>query len=199
MGSMAAIAVDWAAAIVYLGGGLLGFALVLASPLPAALFWGLGIGLQCLLAAAELADRFGIWPMAGFEGDLRFYAAGLGMLGLAAGSLFSLILPPGSKRITLVTGIVLAILMAVGSGRVPTAGLPLPLIVLGVMLVAILIGLRHRPLPARWLLVGMLMLALGELARYRYLGVLPLPAADLARLFLGLALAAFGATARSAR
>ena len=93
----------------------------------------------------------------------------------------------------------IAIAIAVAADRLPIGGLPLPLILLGILLLAVLIGLRHRPVPARWLLIGGLAAALAELARYRYLGVVPIAPASLSRICFGFALAAFGLTASRAR
>lgn len=184
---------------IYLLGGVVSLVLITRSPLQAALFWGTGVVLHLGLAAAEFAGRVG-WPaLAGLEADLRYLAFTLGLTGLALGAVFSLIVPPGSRRMTLFSGIGLAILIAVGADRLPIGTLPLPLILLGILLLAVLIGLRHRPDPARWLLLGVLAVAVAELARYRYLGFLPVPAASLARACFGIALAAFGLTASRAR
>jgi hypothetical protein len=184
---------------IYLLGGLAGLFLVIRSPLTAALFWGTGIALHLGLAFAEMAALTGWHGLAGLEADLRYLAFTLGLTGLALGAAFSLIIPPGSSRMTLYSGIALAILIAVGADRLPIGTLPLPLILLGILMLAVLVGLRHRPVPARWLLLGVLAVALGELARYRYLGFIPVPPASLARACLGLALAAFGLTAFRAR
>jgi len=184
---------------IYLLGGLAGLFLIIRSPLPAALFWGTGIVLHLSLAIAEMAALTGWHGLAGLESDLRYLAFTLGLTGLALGAAFSLIIPPGSSRTTLYSGIALAILIAVGADRLPIGTLPLPLILLGILMLAVLVGLRHRPVPARWLLLGVLAIALGELARYRYLGFIPVPPASLARACLGLALAAFGLTAFRAR
>jgi hypothetical protein len=181
----------------YLLGTAAGFAFAAGSPLPAALFWGVGCGLQAALAAVELADRLGLPGLAGFQPVLRFHSLTLGGLALAFGALLGLILPPGTKRISLITGIGLALLGAVAAERLPLFHLPMPLIVLGVLMLAVLIGLRHRPAPARWLLVGTLLLALAELARHRYLGGLPLAPEDASRVFAGLGFLCCGLTARA--
>lgn len=187
------------AQIAYLAGGIFCLVMVARSPLPAALFWGVGAILHTVLAVAELADMLGLSAFAGLEGDLRYLAFTAGMFGLAFGAVFSLILPPGFKRLTLVTGVALALLIAVAADRLPLGRLPMPLILLGVFLIAIVIGLRHRPVPARWLLLGTLALALAELGRHGYLGFVPVPAGSLARLCFGAALAAFGLTAHRAK
>lgn len=184
---------------VYLFGSIAGLALVSRSPLPAALFWGAGAVLYLGVAGSEFAAAMGWSAFTGLEGDLRYLASGLGLVGLALGAVFSLIVPPGSKRLTLFTGIGLAILIAVGADRLPIGILPLPMIVLGVLLLAALIGLRHRPVPARWLLLATLAMAMAELARYRYLGFLPVPPLALAKICLGMALLGFGITAYRAR
>jgi len=184
---------------IYLLGGLAGLILITRSPLPAALFWGTGAVLHLGLALTEMAAQVGWAGLAGLEADLRYLAFTLGLTGLALGAAFSLIIPPGSSRVTLYSGIALAILIAVGADRLPIGTLPLPLILLGILLLAVLIGLRHRPVPARWLLLGVLAIGLGELARYRYLGFIPVPPASLARACFGFALAAFGMTAFRAR
>lgn len=184
---------------VYLAGAILCLVLVARSPLPAALFWGVGAVLHAALAAAEFTDLLG-WPaFTGLEGDLRFLAFTAGLLGFAFGALFSLVLPPGSKRLTLFTGVALALLIAVAADRLPLGQLPLPLILLGILLVAVIIGLRHRPVPGRWLLLGTVAVALAELARYRYLGFIPMAPGSMARVFFGLALIGFGLTAYKAR
>jgi hypothetical protein len=59
--------------------------------------------------------------------------------------------------------------------------------------------LRYRPAPGRWLLLALIMSALAELARYRYLGIIPLAPAAVADGFYGIALAAFGMTANRTR
>lgn len=183
----------------YLLGGILCLVFVARSPLPAALFWGVGAILHTALAMVELADLLG-WPaFTGLEGDVRYLAFTAGILGFAFGAAFSLILPPGSKRLTLLTGIAIALLIAAAADRLPLGQLPLPLILLGVLLVAVVIGLRHRPVPGRWLLLGTLAVALAELARHRYLGFLPTAPGSLARIFFGLALLFFGLTAHRAR
>lgn len=187
------------AQIAYLVGGIFCLVMVARSPLPAAVFWGVGAILHTVLAAAELADMFGLSAFAGLEGDLRYLAFTAGMFGLAFGAVFSLILPPGFKRLTLITGIALALLIAVAADRLPLGRLPMPLILLGVFLLAIIIGLRHRPVPARWLLLGTLALALAELGRYGYLGFIPVSPGGLARFCFGAALAAFGLTAYRAK
>ncbi|MFN4277038.1 MAG: hypothetical protein ACK4FJ_12115 [Ferrovibrio sp.] len=184
---------------VYLAGGIACLVMVSRSPLPAALFWGTGAVLYLAVAAAEFASAMGWSAFAGLEGDLRYLASSLGLVGLALGAVFSLIVPPGSKRMTLFTGIGLAILIAVAADRLPIGMLPLPMIVLGILLLAALIGLRYRPVPGRWLLLATLAMALAELARYRYLGFLPVPPAALAKIFLGFALTGFGITAFRAR
>lgn len=183
----------------YLLGGVVSLVLITRSTLPAALFWGAGVAPHFGLAVAELAAAVDWSGLAGYEAELRYLAFTLGLTGLALGAAFSLIIPPGSKRIALFSGIGLAILIAVGADRLPLGSVPLPLILLGILLLAVMIGLRHRPAPARWLLLGLLALALSELARYRYLGFVPLPATALARACFGLALAAFGMTAYRAR
>lgn len=185
--------------IAYAIGGFAALAMIAASPLPAALFWGIGCGLHALLAAAELAERLGLTGTVGIAAELRFQNATVGALSIGFGALFSLILPPGNRRTTLLAAIALALLMAAAADRLPFGQLPLPLIVLGILLVAVLVGLRHRPAPGRWLLAGTLAAGLSELARHRYLGFVPIPSEDLARLFLGLMLAAFGITARATR
>lgn len=184
---------------IYLLGGLAGLILITRSPLPAALFWGTGIVLHLGLAVAELTAQVGWNGLAGLEADLRYLAFTLGLTGLALGSAFSLIIPPGSSRMTLYSGVALAILIAIGADRLPIGTLPLPLILLGILLLAVLVGLRHRPVPARWLLLGVLAVGMGELARYRYLGFIPVPSASLARACFGFALTAFGMTAFRAR
>lgn len=184
---------------VYLAGGILFLILVSRSPLPAALFWGTGAVLYVAVAGAEFAAAMGWSAFAGLEGDMRYLASSLGLVGLALGAVFSLIIPPGSKRLTLFTGIGLAILIAVAADRLPIGMLPLPMIVLGILLLAALIGLRYRPIPGRWLLAATLAMALAELARYRYLGFLPVPPAALAKTILGVALICFGITASRAR
>lgn len=184
---------------VYLLGGVLCLILVARSPLPAALFWGIGAVLHVAIALAELTALTGWSGLAGLEADLRYLAFSLGMVGIALGAIFSLVIPPGSKRITLYAGIAIAIVIAVAADRLPIGRLPLPLILLGILLLAVLIGLRHRPVPARWLLLGLLAVALAELARYRYLGFVPLSPGSLARICFGTALATFGLTAFRAR
>lgn len=187
------------AQIAYLAGGIFCLVMVARSPLPAALFWGAGAVLHTALAAAELADRLGLSAFAGLEGDLRYLAFTAGMFGLAFGAVFSLILPPGSQRQTLITGIALALLIAIAADRLPLGRLPVPLILLGVFMIAIVVGLRHRPVPGRWLLLGTLALALAELGRYGYLGFVPVSPSNVARFCFGAALAAFGLTAYRAR
>jgi hypothetical protein len=184
---------------VYLVGGLLCLVLVARSPIPAALFWGIGAALHTAIAFAELAALTGWSGLAGLESDLRYLAFTLGLVCIALGAVFSLVIPPGSKRITLYTGIAIAVAIAVAADRLPLGSLPLPLILLGILMLAVLIGLRHRPVPARWLLVGVLAVGFAELARYRYLGFVPLPPAALSRICFGIALAAFGLTAARAR
>ena len=137
----------------YLAGGILCLILVARSALPAALFWGVGAILHTALAAVELADLLDLSAFVGLEGDFRYLASAAGLIALACGAVFSLVLPPGSKRITLLTGIALALLIAAPADRLPLGTLPLPLILLGVLLIAIVVGLRHRPVPARWLLM----------------------------------------------
>ncbi|MFC3678033.1 hypothetical protein [Ferrovibrio xuzhouensis] len=183
----------------YLLGAAAGLALVAASPLPAALFWGIGMILHLGLAAAELCGRFGIPVFSGMEGDLRHLAFTLGPLSFALGAIFSLIIPGNSRKLTLFTGIGLAIVIAAALGRLPVGTLPLPLILLGVLLVAVLVGLRYRPVPGRWLLLALILAALAELARYRYLGIIPVAPTAIADGFYGLALAAFGMTANRTR
>ena len=187
------------AQIAYLSGCIFCLVMVARSPLPAALFWGVGALLHTLLAAAELADMLGLSAFVGLEGDLRYLAFTAGMFGLAFGAVFSLILPPGFKRQILVTAIALALLIAVAADRLPLGRLPMPLILLGVLTVAIVIGLRHRPVPGRWLLLGTLLLALAELARYGYFGFIPVSPGSIARFCFGAGLAAFGMTAWRAR
>jgi hypothetical protein len=184
---------------VYLLGGVLCLILVARSPVPAAVFWGIGAVLHAAIALAELAALIGWSGLAGLEADLRYLAFSLGLVSIALGAVFSLIIPPGSKRITLYTGIAIAIAIAVAADRLPIGTLPLPLILLGILLLAVLIGLRYRPVPARWLLLGILATGLAELARYRYLGFVPISPASLSRICFGLALAAFGLTASRAR
>lgn len=185
--------------VIYLLGGVAGLVLVVRSSFPAALFWGTGIVLHLALAAAEFAGLVG-WPgLAGLEADLRYLAFTLGLTGLAFGAIFSLIVPPGSPRLLLYSGIGLAILMGVAADRLPIGSLPLPLILLGILLLAVLVGLRHRPAPARWLLLALLALAAVELARYGYLGLLAVSAASLIHVCSGIALTAFGLTAQRAR
>jgi hypothetical protein len=184
---------------VYLLGAIGGLALVAASPLPAALFWGVGMVLQAGLAAAELSARLGLPLFSGLEGDLRHMAFTLGPISFALGAVFSLIIPANSRKLTLFTGIGLAIVIAAALGRLPVGTLPLPLILLGVLLVAVLVGLRYRPVPGRWLLLGLIMATLAELARYRYLGIVPVAPAALAEACTGGALAAFGMTANRTR
>ena len=185
--------------VIYLLGAAGGLALVAASPLPAALFWGIGIVLHLGLAAAELSGRFGIPVFSGMEGDIRHLAFTLGPISFALGAVFSLIIPGNSRKLTLFTGIGLAILIAAALDRLPVGTLPLPLILLGVLLVAVLVGLRYRPVPGRWLLLALVMAALAELARYRYLGMIPIAPAAVADGFFGVALAAFGMTANRTR
>lgn len=184
---------------VYLLGGVLCLILVARSPFPAALFWGIGAALHVAIALAEIAALTGWSGLAGLEADLRYLAFSLGLVSIALGAVFSLIIPPGSRRITLYAGIAIAIVIAVAADRLPIGRLPLPLILLGILLLAVLIGLRHRPVPARWLLLGLLAVALAELARYRYLGFVPLSPGSLARICFGVALAAFGLTAYRSR
>lgn len=184
---------------VYLAGGIVCLILVARSALPAALFWGVGAILHTALAAVELADLLDLSAFVGLEGDLRYLAFTAGMISLAFGAVFSLILPPGSKRITLLTGVALALLIASAADRLPLGRLPLPLILLGIFLTAIVVGLRHRPAPARWLLLGTLLLGLAELGRFGYLGFVPASPGSIARMCFGVALAAFGMTAYRAR
>ncbi len=181
-----------------------GFALAAGSPLPAALFWGIGCGLPAALAAAELGEALGLPGIAGFAPALRFHSLTLGGLALALGALLGLILPPGHKRTPLLTAIGIALLIAVAAERLPLFNLPMPLIVLGVLLLAVLIGMRHRPAPARWLLLALLLLALAELARHRYLGGVELggvalTADHMARLLGGAGYLCCGLTARATR
>jgi hypothetical protein len=187
------------AQMVYLLGGVLCLGLVARSPIPAAFFWGIGAALHTAIALAELTALTGWSVLAGLESDLRYLAFSLGLVAIALGATFSLIIPPGSKRITLYTGIAIAVAIAVAVDRLPLGKLPLPLILLGLLLLAVLVGLRHRPVPARWLLLGVLALAFAELARYRYLGFVPLSPGELSRICFGIALAAFGMTAARAR
>lgn len=183
----------------YLSGAAIGLVLILRSPLPAALFWGTAMTLQLALATAELADRIGWTAFVGLEGDLRYFAFTLGAVGFALGAVFSLVVPSGTNRMTLFTGIGLAVLIATAADRLPLGQLPLPLVLLGVLMVAVLVGLRHRPVPGRWLLLATLAAGLAELARYRYLGFVPLPPDSLAKTFHALALVCFGLTAHRAR
>ncbi|MEK9969741.1 MAG: hypothetical protein VW600_11440 [Ferrovibrio sp.] len=187
------------AQMVYLLGGLLCLILVARSPIPAALFWGVGAALHTAIAFAEMAALLGWSGLAGLESDLRYLAFSLGLVVIALGAIFSLIIPPGSKRITLYTGIAIAVAIAVAADRLPLGSVPLPLVLLGVLMLAVLIGLRHRPVPARWLLLGVLAIAFAELARYRYLGFVPISPGSLSRICFGIALAAFGLTASRAR
>src|SRR3546814_871648 len=83
----------------YLLGAAAGLALVAASPLPAALFWGIGMILHLGLAAAELCGRLGIPVFSGMEGDLRHLAFTLGPLSFALGAIFSLIIDRKSTRL----------------------------------------------------------------------------------------------------
>lgn len=184
---------------VYLLGGVLCLILVARSPIPAALFWGIGAALHAAIALAEFVALIGWSGLAGLESDLRYLAFSLGFVSIALGAIFSLVIPPGSRRVTLYTGIAIAVAVAVAADRLPIGALPLPLILLGILLLAVLVGLRHRPVPARWLLLGVLATAMAELARYRYLGFVPLSPASLSRICFGLALAAFGFTAARAR
>lgn len=184
---------------VYMLGGLFCLALVARSPIPAALFWGIGAALHAAVAVAEFVALVGWSGLAGLEADLRYLAFSLGLVTIALGAIFSLVIPPGSKRMTLYAGIAIAIAIAVAADRLPIGSLPLPLILLGILLLAVLVGLRHRPVPARWLLLGLLATAAAELARYRYLGFVPISPASLSRICFGLALAAFGLTASRAR
>lgn len=182
-----------------LTGGIAGLILISRSPLPAALFWGVGVLLFTAVAGAEFTSALGWSAFTGLEGDLRYLALSLGLVALALGGVFSLVIPPGSKRLTLFTGIGLAVLIAVAADRLPIGILPLPMIVLGVLLLAALTGLRYRPVPGRWLLLATFCMAMAELARYRYLSFVPIPAPALAKIALGLALVGFGATAHKAR
>ena len=184
---------------VYVLGGVLCLILVARSPIPAALFWGIGAALHAAIALAEFVVLIGWSGLAGLESDLRYLAFSLGFVCIALGAIFSLVIPPGSRRVTLYTGIAIAVVIAVAADRLPIGALPLPLILLGILLLAVLVGLRHRPVPARWLLLGVLATAAAELARYRYLGFVPLSPASLSRICFGLALAAFGFTAARAR
>lgn len=187
------------AQMVYLLGGVLCLVLVARSPIPAALFWGIGAALHTAIALAELTALTGWSGLAGLESDLRYLAFTLGLVAIALGAVFSLIIPPGSKRTTLYTGIAIAVVIAVAADRLPLGSLPLPLVLLGILMLAVLVGLRHRPVPARWLLLGVLALAFAELARYRYLGFVPLSPGELSRICFGIALIAFGLTAARAR
>ncbi|MCW0236357.1 MAG: hypothetical protein OJJ21_22355 [Ferrovibrio sp.] len=184
---------------VYVLGGVLCLILVARSPIPAALFWGIGAALHAAIALAEFVALIGWSGLAGLESDLRYLGFSLGFVCIALGAIFSLVIPPGSRRVTLYTGIAIAVVIAVAADRLPIGALPLPLILLGILLLAVLVGLRHRPVPARWLLLGVLATAAAELARYRYLGFVPLSPASLSRICFGLALAAFGFTAARAR
>lgn len=188
-----------ASQIAYAIGGFAALAMIAASPVPAALFWGIGCGLHALLAATELAERLGLTGTVGIAAELRFFGATVGPISIAFGALFSLILTPGNRRTTLLAAIALALLMAAAADRLPLGQLPMPLIVLGVLMIAVLVGLRHRPVPGRWLLAATLAAGLAELARHRYLGFVPIRPDDLGRVFLGLMLAGFGITARSTR
>src|SRR3546814_7470698 len=53
------------------------------------------------------------------EGDLRHLAFTLGPLSFALGAIFSLIIPGNSRKLTLFTGIGLAIVIAAALGRLP--------------------------------------------------------------------------------
>jgi len=183
----------------YLLGATIGLVLVARSTLPAALFWGVGMVLHVGLALAETCARQGISAFAGLEGDLRYLAFTLGPVSFALGAVFSLIVPGGSNKLTLFTGIALAILIATALDRLPIGQLPLPLILLGILMVAILVGLRHRPVAGRWLLLATMAVALAELARYRHLGMIPLVPTALAHAFYAVALAGFGMTAYRTR
>lgn len=185
--------------IIYFLGAAAGLALIAASPLPAALFWGVGMVLHLGLAAAELSARLGLPVFSGMEGDIRHLAFTLGPISFALGAVFSLLVPGDSRKLTLFTGIALAILIAAGLDRLPVGTLPLPLLLLGVLLVAALVGLRYRPVPGRWLLLALVLAALAELARYRYLGIIPIAPTALADALYGLVLVAFGMTANRTR
>jgi len=182
----------------YLLAAAAGFALMATSALPAAFFWGIGGGLQLALALAESATLLGLPGLAGLLPDLLFYNATLGAMALGLGAIFSIVVPPGSKRRTLFTALGMALLLAAAVERLPLGQLPMPLVLLGMLMLAVLIGLRHRPLPARWLLAGLLLLGLAELSRYGYLPGLPLNDAALARALLGIGLLCFGRAAKLA-
>jgi len=157
-----------------------------------------GGGLQLALALAESATLLGLPGLAGLLPDLLFYNATLGAMALGLGAIFSIVVPPGSKRRTLFTALGMALLLAAAVERLPLGQLPMPLVLLGMLMLAVLIGLRHRPLPARWLLAGLLLLGLAELSRYGYLPGLPLNDAALARALLGIGLLCFGRAAKLA-
>lgn len=175
-----------------------GFALMATSALPAAFFWGIGGGLHLALALVESGSLLGLPGLAGLLPDLLFYNATLGAMALGLGALFSIVVPPGSKRRTLFTALGMALLLAITVGRLPLGQAPMPLVLLGMLMLAVLIGLRHRPPPARWLLAGMLLFGLAELSRYGYLPGLPLSDAALARALLGIGLLCFGRAAKLA-
>ncbi len=189
---------DLAARGIYLLGAAWGFALMATSALPAAFFWGIGGGLQLALALVESGLLLGLPGLAGLAPDLLFYNANLGAMALGLGAIFSIVVPPAAKRRTLFTALGMALLLAAAVGRLPLGQLPMPLVLLGLLMLAVLIGLRYRPAPARWLLAGMLLLGLAELTRHGYLPGLPLADAEAARALLGLGLFGFGRAARSA-
>ncbi|WP_341703366.1 hypothetical protein [Ferrovibrio sp.] len=183
----------------YLAGAAGGFFLVTRSPLPAALFWGIGLALHAALAVTELSGRLGLPLFTGLEGDIRYHTHMLAPLSLALGAIFSLIIPAASRHLTLFAGIGLAFLIAGLLGRLPIGDWPLPLILLGILIVTILIGLRRRPVPGIWLLAATLAAGLAELVRHRYLGLLPVTPAGLADMLAGIALFCFGMTAYRTR
>ncbi|MBX3456567.1 hypothetical protein [Ferrovibrio sp.] len=189
---------DLAARGLYLLGAAWGFALMATSALPAAFFWGIGGGLALALALVDSAILLALPGLAGLTPSLQFYNATIGAMALGLGALFSIVVPPASKRRTLFTALGIALLMAAAVERLPLGQLPMPLVLLGMLMLAVLIGLRHRPAPARWLLAGMLLLGLAELTRHGFLPGLPLPEAEAARLLLGLGLYTFGRAAKAA-
>lgn len=183
----------------YAMAALAALVLIAASPLPAALFWAVGAGLHAALAIVELAHALGFSGLAGLAPDLRFQTATLGSLGFGFGAIFSVALPPRARYRPVLSAVAIAVLMASWAGRLPVDLLPIPLLVLGMLMLAILVGLRHRPAPARWLFVGTLLLALAELGRHRFLPGFGLPPEDLGRAILAAALPCFGLAARASR
>ncbi len=182
----------------YLLGAAWGFALMATSALPAAFFWGIGGGLQLALALVESASLLGLPGLAGLAPNLLFYNATIGAMALGLGAIFSIVVPPASKRRTLFTALGMALLLAAAVERLPLGQLPMPLVLLGMLMLAVLIGLRYRPAPARWLLAGLLLFGLAELTRHGYLPGLPLAHAEASRAILGLGLYTFGRAARAA-